>query len=301
MSLAIGVIRKQVTPVYDYGSGKLSLQQSLGAGGKKGGATYPITYPKRYSRASRALSAAGKGLGLFGGLYTGLEALSGGQQSGRGLGQTALSSVAAGTAVGRGISGAVGRQADKLESGFRAKREPEAMLAHYANMPRYAQEAYQNILQSFPYQQKLKQGEADIRNDENLDLEQQEEKIAEFRRQLQQDAWHGTKDKEGAVQLAQGMPVVYPYQGKDTAGMQAQRVPIIQQQQFAEQALGAGPDQTQFYNWVDQKRMRGVPLHLQPPVVQAWNVLLQQQSPPVGPHTGTEAHDLSRDNVEMGQ
>ena len=267
MSLAIGVIRKQVTPVYDYGSGKLSLQQSLGAGGKKGGA-----YPKRYGRAARALGAAGKGLGVLGGLYTGLETLSGAQQTGRGLGQTALSSVGAGTAVGRGISGAVGRQADKLESGFRAKREPEAMVAHYANMPGYAQEAYQNILESFPYQQKLEQGIADIRSKQHPD---EQEKIEEFQRKLQQEAW------EDATKFAQGMPVQYPYQGKEMSQMEAQRLPIIQQQQFAEQAMGAGPDLTQFYNWAEQKRIPNAQPHEQPPIVQSLDYLRQLQQQPL--------------------
>ena len=284
MSLAIGVIRKQVTPVYDYGSGKLSLQQSLGAGGKRGGATYP----KRYGRAARALGAAGKGLGVLGGLYTGLETLSGAQQSGR-LGQAALSSVGAGTAVGRGISGAVGRQADKLESGFRAKREPEAMQAHYANMPRAAQEAYQNALQSFPYQQKLEQGITDIRSQQQPN---EQERIEEFQRKLQQEAW------EKSTKLAQGMPVVYPYQGKDTAQMQAQRLPIIQQQQFAEQALGAGPDQTQFYNYIEQQRMPHAQPHEQPAMVQAFDEMRRLQNANIDAHHGTEH---PHPNEETGQ
>ena len=296
MSLAIGVIRKQVTPVYDYGSGKLSLQQSLGAGGKKGGA-----YPKRYGRAARALGAAGKGLGVLGGLYTGLETLSGAQQSGR-LGQAALSSVGAGTAVGRGISGAVGRQADKLESGFRAKREPEAMQAHYAKMPGYAQEAYQNTLQSFPYQQKLEQGIAKIRSQQQPN---EQERIEEFQRKLQQEAW------EKSTKLAQGMPVQYPYQRKETAQMESQRQPIIQQQQLAQQLLDAGPKQTEaflssinppaggwgprpqsdFYNYIQQGGPDGQP-HKLDAAVNFLRQLQQQQQPllndDIDAHHGTQ-------------
>ena len=313
MSLAIGVIRKQVTPVFDYGSGKLSLQQSLGAGGKRGGA-----YPKRYGRAARALGAVGTGLGALGGAYTALEALSGGQQTGRGLGQTALSSIGAGTAVGRGISGAFGRQADKLESGFRGRREPEAMRAHYAKMPRVAQEGYQNILESFPYQQKLEQGIADIRSRQHPD---EQEKIEEFQRKLEQEAW------EKSTKLAQGMPVVYPYQRKETAQMEAQRQPIIEQQQLAQQLLDAGPKQTEaflssinlpaghsgpipqsdFYNYIQQGGPDGQPHSLNAAVnfllqLQQQQQLQQQRPLPVGSHTGTDPHDPSRrDTVETGQ